>query len=110
MGTETPPAKAHFIPSDRSRRTRGRGRYNAKETMSVAISDEVLTAAHISEPQLKQELAVTLFQQDGLTLAQASRLAEMTYLAFQALLADRQIPIHYGVEEFREDLRALQQL
>ena len=77
--------------------------------MPVTISDEVLNAAHISEPELKQELAVALFQQERLTLSQASRLAEMTQLAFQALLADRQIPIHYGVEEFREDVRASRQ-
>jgi predicted HTH domain antitoxin len=77
--------------------------------MPVTISDEVLTAAHISEPELRQELALTLFQQERLTLAQASRLAEMTQLTFQALLADRQIPIHYGVEEFREDVRPLRQ-
>ena len=50
-----------------------------------------------------------LFQRDRLTLAQASHLAEMTQLAFQALLAERQIPIHYGVAEFREDLRTLRQ-
>ena len=78
-----------------------------QETMPVTISDEVLTAAHISEPELKQELALTLFQQERLTLAQASRLAEMSQLAFQALLAERQIPIHYGVDEFHEDLRSL---
>ena len=75
--------------------------------MPVIIPDEVLAAAHITEPELKCELALTLFQQERLTLAQASRLAEMTQLAFQALLADRQIPIHYGVEEIREDLRNL---
>jgi predicted HTH domain antitoxin len=68
--------------------------------MPVTISDEVLAAAHISEPELMRELALALFRQERLTLAQASRLAEMTQLAFQALLADRQIPIHYGVEEF----------
>lgn len=77
--------------------------------MPVTIPDEVLAAAHITEPELKRELALTLFQQERLTLAQASRLPEMTQLAFQALLADRQIPIHYGVEEFREDLRDLRQ-
>ena len=77
--------------------------------MPVTISDEVLAAAHISEPELKQELALALFRQERLTLAQASRLAETTQLAFQALLADRQIPIHYGVEEFREDVRTLRQ-
>lgn len=77
--------------------------------MPVTISDEVLTAAHISEPELKQELALTLFQQERLTLGQAARLAEMSHLAFQALLAERRVPIHYGVEEFRKDLRTLQQ-
>jgi predicted HTH domain antitoxin len=77
--------------------------------MPVTIPDEVLMAAHISEFELRQELALTLFQQERLTLAQASRLAEMGQLAFQALLAARQIPIHYGVEEFREDLRTLRQ-
>jgi predicted HTH domain antitoxin len=77
--------------------------------MPVTISDEVLTAAHISEPEVKQELALALFQKERLTLAQASRLAEMGQLAFQGVLAERQIPIHYGVEEFREDLRNLRQ-
>jgi predicted HTH domain antitoxin len=78
--------------------------------MPVTISDEVLTAAHISESELRQELALALFEQERLTLAQASSLAEMTQLAFQALLAERQIPIHYGVEEFREDLRTLRKV
>jgi predicted HTH domain antitoxin len=75
--------------------------------MPVTISDEVLTAAHISELELKRELALALFRQERLTLAQASRLAEVSQLFFQALQVERQIPIHYGVEEFREDLRTL---
>jgi len=78
--------------------------------MPVTIPDEVLTAAHITEPELRQELALTLFQQERLTLAQASRLAEIGQLAFQALLAERRIPIHYGIEEFHEDLRTLRQM
>ena len=72
--------------------------------MPVTISDEVLAAAHISEPELKRALAVTLFQQERLTLAQSSRLAEMSQLTFQALLAERRIPVHYQVEEFHEDV------
>ncbi|MEO7143469.1 MAG: UPF0175 family protein [Bryobacteraceae bacterium] len=78
--------------------------------MPVTIPDEVLAAAHLTEPELKQELAVTLFQRERLTLAQAGRVAEMGQFAFQALLADRQIPIHYGIEEFHEDLRTLRTL
>jgi predicted HTH domain antitoxin len=48
------------------------------ETMPVTIPDELLAAAHLSEPERKQELALTLFQQERLTLAQASQLAELT--------------------------------
>ena len=75
--------------------------------MPVTIADEFLAAAHLSEPELKQELALALFQQERLTLAQASRLAEMSQLAFQVRLAERHIPVHYGIDEFREDLRNL---
>jgi predicted HTH domain antitoxin len=78
--------------------------------MPITIPDEVLAAAHITEPELKQELAVTLFQRERLTLAQASRLAGPGQLAFQAILAEREIPIHYGVEEFHADLRTLRQM
>jgi predicted HTH domain antitoxin len=75
--------------------------------MPVTISDDVLHAAHLSEPELKRELAITLFQQERLTLAQASRLAEVGQLEFQGLLADRGIAVHYGVDEFRDDMRTL---
>jgi predicted HTH domain antitoxin len=75
--------------------------------MPVTTSDEVPQAAHLSEPELKRELALTLFQQERLTLAQASRLAKLDGLAFQALLAEREIPLHYGIEEFHQDLRRL---
>jgi Uncharacterized small protein len=78
--------------------------------MPVTISDDVLTAAQMSELELKKELALALFQQERLTLGQASRLAETTQFAFQSLLAERRIPVHYGVEEFREDIRTLGQI
>ena len=78
--------------------------------MSLTIPDEVLSAAHMTEPEIKQALALTLFQQERLTLAQASRLAGLEQLAFQALLAEREIPIHYGIEEFHADLRTLRQM
>lgn len=78
--------------------------------MPVMISDEVLSAAGLSEAQLKQEIALALFQRERITLAQASRVAEMTQLDFQSLLAEREIPVHYGVDEFDEDLKALRQL
>jgi predicted HTH domain antitoxin len=78
--------------------------------MAFTIPDEVLAAAHITEHELRQELALTLFQQERLTFGQAAELAELPQLSFQRLLASRRIPIHYGVEEMEHALRRVQGL
>jgi predicted HTH domain antitoxin len=62
------------------------------------------------ESEMRQEIAVLLFEKEKLTLAQAARLAGMKRLAFQQLLAGREISIHYAVEEFEQDLRTLRDL
>jgi predicted HTH domain antitoxin len=78
--------------------------------MSVVISDEVLSASRLSETELKLEIAVMLFQKEKLSLGQASRLAALDHLAFQHLLASRNISVHYDVAEFEEDLKTLREL
>jgi predicted HTH domain antitoxin len=78
--------------------------------MSVLIPDEILRASRLSERELKAEIAVMLFQKEKLTLGQASRLAAMDYLEFQHLLASRQIPVHYDVADFEQDLKTLGEL
>lgn len=78
--------------------------------MPVTIPDEILTAAQLTKPELMRELAVALYQQERLTFAQASRLAEMSQRDFQRLLAGRRIPLHYGTEEFEQDLETLRQM
>lgn len=78
--------------------------------MSVIIPDEILHAVRMTEDELRQEIAIFLFEKNKLTLAQASRLAEVSRLQFQHLLASRQIPVHYDVVEFEEDLRTLHEL
>jgi predicted HTH domain antitoxin len=78
--------------------------------MSVIISDDILQATRMTEEELRQEIAVLLFQKEKLTLAQASRMAGMSRLQFQHLLASRQVPVHYDLEEFEEDLKTLSEL
>ena len=78
--------------------------------MSLVISDEILQATRMSASELKQEIAILLFQKEKLTLGQSSRLAEMSQLEFQHLLASRQIPVHYNIAEFEEDLETLREL
>jgi predicted HTH domain antitoxin len=78
--------------------------------MGIIISDDLLQQIHMNEQELKQEIAVLLFQKEKLTLAQASQFAGMNRIQFQHLLASRQIPIHYDVEEFDKDLETLRKM
>ena len=78
--------------------------------MSVVIPNEILTTTRMNEEEMKWEIAVMLFQKDKLTLAQASRFAGMNRIAFQHLLASREIPVHYGVEDFEQDIKNLRKM
>jgi predicted HTH domain antitoxin len=78
--------------------------------MSVVIPDVILEAANLSADELLQELAILLFQQQRLTLAQAARLARQDRITFQRLLAERAIPLHYDVQDFEEDVQTLRNL
>jgi len=69
--------------------------------MSLVIPDEFLQTAHISEVDLKLEIAILLFQQEKITLGTASQFAGISQLEFQRILGSRKIPIHYGVVLFR---------
>lgn len=78
--------------------------------MGLVIPEDVLHAAHMSENELRLEIAVLLFARSKLTMSQASRLADMDPLQFQGVLASRQIPVHYDVAEFEQDIATLRKL
>ena len=77
--------------------------------MAVTVSDEVLQAAHLSEAELLIEIAVTLFQQDRLTLGQAAAFAGVGQLDMQRSLASRQTPLHYNLEDLEHDLATVRE-
>lgn len=78
--------------------------------MSIVIPDEILHTIHMTVDELLQEIAILLYQKGKLSLGQASRLAGVSQLQFQFLLASRQIPIHYDIAEFESDLKTLREL
>lgn len=75
--------------------------------MSIVIPNEIIAATRMTEAEIKQEIAIMLFQKEKLTLAQASKFAGINRIAFQHLLASRQIPVHYDVEDFEQDIKNL---
>ncbi len=78
--------------------------------MSVVVPDEILAATRMTEAEMRQEIAVMLFEKEKLTLAQASRFAGMHRIAFQHLLASRHIPMHYDVADFEQDIQNLREM
>jgi predicted HTH domain antitoxin len=78
--------------------------------MNFPISKKILKSAHLTEKEIKQELALALYKKDKLTLAQASRLAKMDRLQFQHLLASKKINIHYSKKDFEDDLKVIESL
>jgi predicted HTH domain antitoxin len=77
--------------------------------MAIEIPDDILLATHMTPAELLQEIALALFEKEKLTLAQAARLAKMSRMEFQHLLASRKIPVHYDVADFEADLETLQE-
>lgn len=75
-------------------------------SITITIPDSVMTSARISETELKQEIALMLYQQSRLTLSQARKLADMSRPEFKHLIASRKISI-YDVAEFEKDLETL---
>ena len=78
--------------------------------MIIEIPDEIVAHAPLSEREIKIEILAFLYQKRVLTLEKASRLAGVTRLDFQHILAARSIPIHYDIEDVEMDLRHLADL
>lgn len=78
--------------------------------VSINIPREVLHTTRMTPEELARELAIHLFQQGKLSFGKAREMAAMDAWAFQLLLGSREIPVHYGVHEYEQDLETLEQL
>lgn len=76
---------------------------------TLTLPDDLVQALPVPEGEdperwLKVELALALYAREVLSFGQARRLAEMDYQDFWDLRGEREIPPHYGIEEFEKDL------
>jgi predicted HTH domain antitoxin len=76
----------------------------------IEIPGEILHSTRMTPEDLKRELAIHLFQQGKLSFGKAREMAGMTVWSFQQLLGSREIPIHYALEDYKEDLATLKDL
>ena len=80
------------------------------ETISIEIPREIAHATRMTPEELRQELAIHLFQQSKLSFGKAREMAGMTAWAFQQLLGSRGISVHYDVQDYEQDLDTLKAL
>ena len=78
--------------------------------MTIKISDKILKRAKLTEKELLLTIAIQLFKEEKVTLADASKLAQLHQIQFQKELAKRKISIHYGDEELQADMETISRL
>ena len=75
--------------------------------MIIEIPDQIINQSGLSAEEIMLKVALVLFQEEKLTLGQASRFAGLHQYEFQKELAARNLPIHYGEADYKNDLEII---
>jgi len=76
-------------------------------TADLVIPGQVLEQAQFSPSEMRLEIAVYLYAKERLSMGQARRLAGIDRIAFQKELSNRDVLIHFDVNDLHDDLRTL---
>ncbi len=80
----------------------------------ITLPEGVLKALGVRDSEdgflFRKELAVYFFQRSMLSFGQARQLSDLSVWDFIDLLRDRKVPLHYGVSEYEEDIRTIQEI
>ena len=63
-----------------------------KKESKLEINDDLVKGLHMSEPELKLEFAVWLYETDKISLKKAANAAELNWEAFSEILIERGMP------------------
>jgi predicted HTH domain antitoxin len=80
------------------------------ETLSIEFPRELTHATRMTSQELRQELAIHLYEQGKLSFGKAREVAGVTVWAFQHMLGARGIPVHYDVADYDKDRATLKEL
>jgi predicted HTH domain antitoxin len=75
--------------------------------MIVEIPDQIIKQSELSVKEILLKVALVLFEEEKLTLGQASKLAGLHQFEFQKELASRNIPVQYGEGDYQNDLKTI---
>ena len=80
------------------------------DTVIFEVPQEILDSARLTAPELKIELALSLYALGRLSIGKARELAGMPLWEIRQLLAARRIPAHYDVEDLQDDITTIEKL
>ena len=75
--------------------------------MAIVIPDEILRVNNLTPEQLTIDFATNLYAHERVTLAQGAKIAGLNIIAFQKALAERDIYIHFDMQDLQKDLQNL---
>ncbi|WP_199319650.1 UPF0175 family protein [Dolichospermum sp. FACHB-1091] len=75
--------------------------------ITLNLPDNLSKTETFNQSEWLREIAIALFQQQRISLSRASKIAGIDIMNFQKLLADRNICVHYDVEDLGQDVQHL---
>jgi predicted HTH domain antitoxin len=75
--------------------------------MKLYLPDEIIQPLNLTEDDLRLELAIALYAAKKISFGKARKLANTDWYTFRQILDSRDIPAHYNVEDFEQDLETL---
>ncbi|GCL41514.1 MULTISPECIES: UPF0175 family protein [Nostocales] len=75
--------------------------------ITLNLPDNLSKTETFNQSEWLREIAIALFQQQRISLSRASKIAGIDIMNFQKLLADRNICVHYDVEDLEQDVQHL---
>ena len=77
--------------------------------MVIEVPDMAVEGIGLSPELARLEMALGLFRDEKASLEQAARVSGLGLPLFMKELGKRQIPLHYDVQDFEQDLTVLEQ-
>jgi predicted HTH domain antitoxin len=74
------------------------------ETIFLEVPQDILDSARLTAPQLKLELALSLYDHGRLSIGKARELAGLSLWEFRQVLAAHRIAAHYDIEDLQDDI------
>jgi len=80
------------------------------DSVTIEVPQDVLDSARLTVPELKLEIAISLYAQRRLAIGKARELAGLSLWEFRQVLAARRIAPHLEPNDLDKDLATLRDL